>query len=115
MSALTLTAEQINAWVGLVLWPMFRIAGLLSIMPALGGGEVPVRVRIALAFLLTVLIAPTLGAMPEVDPLSADSIFISLNMQKCLLYIRTWQTHIQKNQLLWSDFRFRRSQYACPL
>lgn len=78
MSALTLTAEQINSWVGLVLWPMFRIAGLLSIMPALGGGEVPVRVRAALAFLLTILIAPTLGAMPEVDPLSSDSIFISL-------------------------------------
>ncbi|MFK8077136.1 MAG: flagellar biosynthetic protein FliR [Granulosicoccus sp.] len=78
MSALVLTAEQINAWVGLVLWPMFRIAGLLSIMPALGGGEVPVRVRVALALLLTLLIAPTLGAMPQVDPLSADSILISL-------------------------------------
>ena len=78
MSALTLTAEQINGWVGLVLWPMFRVAGLLSILPALGGGEVPVRVRVALSFLITFLIVPSLAPMPEVDPLSADSIFISM-------------------------------------
>ncbi len=77
MSALTLTAEQINAWVGLVLWPMFRVAGLLSILPTIGGGEVPVRVRVGLAFLMTLLIVPSLPPMPEVDPLSVDSIIIS--------------------------------------
>ena len=78
MSALTITAEQINSWVGLIMWPMFRIAGLLSILPALGGGEVPARVRVGLAVLITILIVPTLPAMPVIDPLSLDSIFISL-------------------------------------
>lgn len=77
MSALTLTAEQINSWVGMILWPMFRIAGLLSILPVIGGGQVPVRVRVALAVLLTVLIVPSLGPMPVVDPLSAESFYIS--------------------------------------
>lgn len=77
MSALTITAEQINSWVGLVMWPMFRIAGLLTILPTLGGGEVPVRVRVGLAVMITVLIVPSLPAMPQIDPLSADSIFIS--------------------------------------
>lgn len=77
MSAITLTAEQIHSYVGLVLWPMFRIAGLLSILPVLGGGEVPTRVRIALAFLLTMLIVPSLAPMPVVDPLSAESLYIS--------------------------------------
>ena len=78
MSALTLTAEQINSWVGLVMWPMFRVAGLFSIMPVLGGGEIPVRVKVALSLLITLLIIPSLGAMPLVDPLSVDSILISL-------------------------------------
>lgn len=77
MSAITITAEQINSWIGLVMWPMFRIAGLLSILPALGGGEVPARVRVGLAVLITVLIVPSLPAMPAIDPLSMDSIFIS--------------------------------------
>jgi flagellar biosynthetic protein FliR len=78
MSALTITAEQINSWVGLVMWPMFRIAGLLAILPAFGGGEVPARVRVGLAVLITILIVPSLPAMPAVDPLSLDSIFITL-------------------------------------
>ncbi len=60
------------------MWPMFRIAGLFSIMPVLGGGEVPVRVRVALSLLITLMIIPSLGAMPLVDPLSVDSILISV-------------------------------------
>lgn len=78
MSALTLTAEQINSWVGLLMWPLFRVAGLLSIMPVLGGGEVPVRVRAGLSLLLTLMIVPSLEAMPAIDPLSLPSIYICL-------------------------------------
>ena len=59
------------------MWPMFRIAGLFSIMPVLGGGEVPVRVRAALALMITILIVPSLGPMPAVDPLSMESIYIT--------------------------------------
>ncbi|NND89803.1 MAG: flagellar biosynthetic protein FliR [Granulosicoccus sp.] len=77
MSALMLTAEQINEWIALVLWPMFRIAGLLSIMPALGGSEVPLRARVALGVIITILIVPTLEPVPTVDPLSLDSVMIS--------------------------------------
>lgn len=78
MSALTVTAEQINGYIGLFMWPMFRVAGLLSIMPVLGGGEVPVKVRVGLAFMITLLIAPSLPPVPQLDPLSIDSIIISL-------------------------------------
>lgn len=78
MSALVLTADQINSWVGLLMWPLFRVAGLLAVMPVLGGGEVPVRVRVALSLMITLMIVPSLGPMPAVDPLSMDSIFISL-------------------------------------
>lgn len=77
MSALALTAEQINGWVGQVLWPMFRVASLLSIMPALGGSEVPMRARVALGLLISILIIPSLDTVPTVDPLSLESAFIS--------------------------------------
>jgi flagellar biosynthetic protein FliR len=72
-----LTAEQINGWISLLLWPLFRVAGLLSIMPALGGAEVPMRVRLAMGALITLLIIPSLEPMPQVDPLSLDSALIS--------------------------------------
>lgn len=78
MSALTITAEQINGYVGLFMWPLFRVAGLLSIMPVLGGGEVPVKVRVGLAFMITLLIVPSLDPMPQLDPLSLDSVLISV-------------------------------------
>lgn len=77
-SALTLTAEQVNGWVGMLLWPLFRVAGLFSILPFLGGGEVPMRVRVALALLITMLIIPSLAPMPQIDPLSADGVIISI-------------------------------------
>lgn len=83
MSALVLTAEQINSWVGLLMWPLFRVGGLLAVMPVLGGGEVPVRVRVALSLMITLMIIPSLGPMPAVDPLSMDSVFIS--MQQLLI------------------------------
>lgn len=83
MSAFVLTAEEIHSWVGLVLWPLFRVAGLLSVMPVLGGGEVPVRVRVALSLLITLMIVPSLGPMPAIDPMSVDSVFIS--MQQLLI------------------------------
>jgi len=47
-------------------------------MPVLGGGEVPPRVRVSLALLICVIIVPSLGPMPEVEPLSMDSLLISL-------------------------------------
>lgn len=78
MSALTITAEQINGWVGLLLWPLFRVAGLLAILPVFGGAEVPARIRIALALVITLLIVPSLDPMPVLDPLSLDSVIISV-------------------------------------
>ncbi|MEE9320396.1 MAG: flagellar biosynthetic protein FliR [Granulosicoccus sp.] len=72
-----ISIEQINTWMGTLLWPLFRVAGLLSIMPTLGGGEVPARVRIGLAVAITWLILPSIGAVPALDPLSVDSILIS--------------------------------------
>jgi len=78
VSALNLTAEQINGWVTMIIWPLFRIAGMFSVIPVLGGGEVPVRVRVGLALLITLLIVPSLAPMPALDPLSLDSIFVSL-------------------------------------
>ncbi len=60
------------------MWPMFRVMGLFMIMPVLGGGEVPVRVRVAASLLVTLMIIPSLEPMPVLDPLSMDSIVIVL-------------------------------------
>ncbi len=60
------------------MWPFFRIAALFSIVPVLGSSDVPVRVRVGLALLVTLLIVPTLGPSPQVDPLTSSGLFITL-------------------------------------
>ena len=78
MSAIQISVAQITELVGVVMWPLFRIAALFSIVPVLGGSEVPIRARVGLAFLVTLLIVPTLGPTPEIDPLTSSGIFITL-------------------------------------
>ncbi len=78
MTGLAFSLDDITAWVSALLWPLFRVAALFSIMPVLGEGRIPVRVRVGLAFLVTLLIAPSLAPMPPVDPLSVDGMLITL-------------------------------------
>ena len=67
---LTITTEQIGAWVGSYFWPFVRISALFMSAPVFGAQMVPVRIRIMLAFTLSLLVAPMLPAAPGVDPVS---------------------------------------------
>lgn len=72
------TDAQIGAWVGQWLWPLFRIASFFMVIPIIGTRLVPMRVRLGLAFLVTLAVAPTLGPMPEFEALSFDAAMVSL-------------------------------------
>src|SRR5690606_39738375 len=69
---------EISSWVGRHLWPLFRIASFLMIVPLFGNQMVPMRVRLGLALLLTMVVVPNLGPMPLVDALSWQSVEIIL-------------------------------------
>ena len=73
-----LTTAQLTAWIGQLLWPLFRVAGLLMTMPIIGSAMVPAQIRLLLALVITFLVAPLLPPMPVVEPLSADSLRITL-------------------------------------
>lgn len=72
------TDAQIGAWVGQWLWPMFRIASFFMVIPIIGTQLVPMRVRAGLALLVTMLVAPLLGPMPEIEALSLNAVMVSL-------------------------------------
>lgn len=72
----TVTDAQIEAWLGLLLWPFFRILAMLSIDPFFSSRTIPGRVRIMLAMLLALLIAPLLPPMPPISPVSPLGILI---------------------------------------
>ena len=60
------TAQQV--WVGALV--LFRVGSLLMLIPGIGEGYVPVRVRLSLALVLTFCLAPI--AAPNLPPLPAD-------------------------------------------
>ncbi len=72
------TDAQIGAWLGSFLWPLFRIASFFMVVPVIGTQLVPMRVRMGLALAVTIVVAPLLGDMPEVDALTIEAALITL-------------------------------------
>lgn len=73
---ISVTSAQLGAWLGAFIWPFFRILALVSSAPVLGNPAVPVRVKVGLAAVLTIVLAPVLGSMPVVEPGSAIGLLI---------------------------------------
>ena len=73
---LELTTEQIGAWVGSFLLPLFRIASLLMVMPIIGTKLVPGRVRLYLSLAICVVLVPTLPPIAPFDAVSLRTIFL---------------------------------------
>ncbi|WP_166260878.1 flagellar biosynthetic protein FliR [Marinobacter salicampi] len=71
-------ADMIGQWVGQHLWPLFRIASFMMVIPFIGTQLVPARIRLGLALLITILVVPTLDEVPQVEALSADAVVITL-------------------------------------
>ena len=71
-----LSDAQIGSWVSSFLFPLFRIAALLMVMPIVGTQLVPTRVRLYLALAISVVLVPTLPPMPLVDSISLQAFML---------------------------------------
>lgn len=78
MVPIEISSAAIGQMVGKYLWPFFRIGSFVMVVPFLGTQVVPIRVRLGLSLLLTVLIVPLLGAVPQVDALTARAVDITV-------------------------------------
>ncbi len=77
MSAVfSVTSDQLNAWMVTFLWPFVRMLSLVGTAPVFGEAVVPRRVKVSLAFLLALVITPTLGVLPLVSLFSASGVWI---------------------------------------
>jgi flagellar biosynthesis protein FliR len=73
---LTFTEAQVLAWISPVLWPFLRVLALFGAMPVLGQRGVPMRLRIALAFLIALCAQASLPVMPVVALDSAPALLL---------------------------------------
>lgn len=69
---MTFTDTLLIAWLEAWFWPMVRIGGVLATAPVLGGRVVPVRIRVVLMVLLTLVLAPLLPAAPYLETFKAE-------------------------------------------
>lgn len=70
--------DQLYQWMNAFLWPFFRILGLVGVAPVLGESTIPVRLRVGLAAVCTLVAAPMIGAMPEVPTASFAGLLIAV-------------------------------------
>jgi flagellar biosynthetic protein FliR len=77
---LTFTEAQVLAWITPLLWPFLRVLALFGALPVFAQRGVPMRVRVALAFLVAFCAQATLPPMPVV-PLDSAAGFLTIAQQ----------------------------------
>ena len=75
---MTFTEAQLAQWLADFLWPFFRIGALVTAAPILGMRQVPIRFRVLLAVLITLLVMPLLPPAPVVDALGAEAFLMAM-------------------------------------
>lgn len=73
----TLTAAQLEAWIGQYFWPFVRIGACLMVAPIFGNRNVSPRIRLILALAISLLVAPLLRMPPGVPLLSGEGFLIT--------------------------------------
>lgn len=63
---LTFTEAQVVAWITPLLWPLLRVLALFGSMPLIAQRTVPMRLRVALAFLIALAAQASLPEMPVI-------------------------------------------------
>ncbi|WP_428415558.1 flagellar biosynthetic protein FliR [Methylibium sp.] len=69
----TFNEAQLTAWLSPMVWPFLRVLALFISAPVLSMRSVPVRVKVALAFFITVAAQASLPAMPVIALDSAQA------------------------------------------
>lgn len=77
MQPLILSSAEITAWIGSFFWPLIRVASMFAIAPVIGGKQVPRRIRIVAALLITLAILPMQQDIPIIDPWSAAAVYVT--------------------------------------
>ncbi len=73
---ISITTAELNELLAIFLWPLSRILALIASAPIFGNPSIPVRVKLGLAIMITILVTPTLAPPPQIDPGSGIGLLI---------------------------------------
>lgn len=76
---LSFSDAQLAQWMADLLYPFMRVAALFSAAPVFSLRQFPIRVRVGLAVMVTVLIQPLIPSAPVVDTFGPESFLIAFH------------------------------------
>ena len=75
---LVLSEPELLRWVNQFVWVFARVGALFLAAPVLRSTGFPPRVRVLVALFVTLIVLPSVPAVPTVDPLSAEALMIGV-------------------------------------
>ncbi|MBY0474567.1 MAG: flagellar biosynthetic protein FliR [Nitrosomonas sp.] len=76
---INITTAELNTLLAAFIWPLSRILALIASAPILGNPSVPVKVKLGLAIVITILVMPLVEkSLPQIDPTSGIGLVILL-------------------------------------
>lgn len=76
---ISITTAELNTLLATFIWPLSRILALVATAPILGNPSIPIRVKLGLALMITILVAPTVEkSLPQIDPSTGIGLIILL-------------------------------------
>lgn len=78
MAAVTFSDAQLQQWLANLFWPFVRIGAMFMAAPVFSVRQVPVRFRVLLAVVVTLLVQPLLPPLPVVDVFGGEGVLIAL-------------------------------------
>jgi flagellar biosynthesis protein FliR len=100
-----LSGAVVTQWVASYMWVLFRVASVLMTMPVFGTQLLPMRIRLYLALMITLLIVPQAPPVPSIDVFSlatwviiAEQILIGAAMGFMLQLL--FQIHVLAGQIV---------------
>lgn len=73
---ISIGSAQIDAWIVAYIFPLARILAFIAAAPLWSSAGIPRRTRLMLGIAITIALAPTLPAMPQVQPGSLGGLWI---------------------------------------
>ncbi|MBN8474856.1 flagellar biosynthetic protein FliR [Sulfuritalea sp.] len=64
---ISISSAQLDAWLGLFVFPLTRVLGLLAMTPVFNNAALPVRVRLVMGLGITFALAPALPPTPAIE------------------------------------------------
>ena len=73
------TTAEITAFLGAWVWPFTRISAMMLVAPIFSARSIPIRIRVAAAIAITMVVAPILPPLPLVEFISGDAVLIAFH------------------------------------